>query len=224
MAEKTLPKKKKKKVVDPEVTPKKKKKTVTGEDRPKIAKKKKKATSKAIADIAKKKPTKRISKITETGLISLFGEDSEKVLHLIESPNKDSAIDIILTRSMQMLLDVMPYAEHNVRDTKGAKGVYQLKTLVDSVREIIIDLQAMRDRGRVGEILLEQTIRPFMLDLATQVVQRFEFTSRSAKNLMTKDDYKEYRRDADRHLEAIAEYINTGYTKIGEEMKQFLQR
>ena len=117
---------------------------------------KKTKPSRALVKVSKREPkklSKKLSKVSEK-LSSILGDSSENILGLLEANNSESASNLILTKLMQSLVDTIPYAENNVRKTRGQKGVYQLNSLVQSLRELMIDMQAVRDKGLLGERLV----------------------------------------------------------------------
>ena len=135
----------------------------------------------------------RISKLKTKGMRSIVGDSAEDIQQLLEVGDNDSATTLMHKKLLQGLIDLIPYAEHNVRKSKGQRGVYQVNSLVSSVRELIVDLQATQDRGQLGANLVEQIIRPAFLDIGMQVVQEFATLLNDAKDLMAPEDYRTFK-------------------------------
>lgn len=209
--------KKKKKVVDP----------VTGKERPKakVKAKEKRALKAHTQELATQEPRKRITRLSnDMRARTLFGDSAELIHQLLEDRDTDNARDILIKTMLQSLVDMIPYAENNIRKTKGQKGVYQLNGLITSVRELLIDVQSQQDRGRIGELMVERVIAPFVLDIGMAVVKRFEFLSQDAKARMEPKDFREYQSDLVKHRGEIADYIQRQFMSMSTELKNFLQR
>ena len=61
---------------------------------------------------------KRISKLKTEAMDSILGNSSEKILQLLETNENDSAVTLINKKLIQSLVDLIPLAEQNVRNTK----------------------------------------------------------------------------------------------------------
>lgn len=203
---------KKKKVIADMETPRKRKGTELA--------KLKSSVALAITDAA----PKRISKLKTKGMRSIIGDSAEEIQQLLEVNKNESATTLIQKRLLQSLVDVLPYAEHNVRQTKGQRGVYQLNSLITSLREILIDVQSTRDKGVLGDTLVERIIRPTFLDLGMALVQESERTNSDLKDLVSPDVYREVRRTHKESLDRMAETIKRKYDEAKTQAIQFLQQ
>lgn len=179
-------------------------------------------TSVALAITQDKK--KRISKLNTKGMRSILGDSSETVLQLLEVGKNDSAVALIQKRLLQSLVDVLPYAEHGVRESKGAKGIYGLNALITSLRECVIDLQATKDRGALGSALIEKILRPTFLDIGMMLVQEAERSNSEVKALVSLEDYKEVRKIHSESLSRMASTIKSKYDEAKDGAIAFLQQ
>lgn len=167
---------------------------------------------------------KRISKLRTKGMRSIIGDASEEILGLLEVGKNESANSLIQKRLLQSLVDVLPYAEHNVRQTKGQRGVYQLNSLITSLREVLIDVQSTRDKGALGDALVERIIRPTFLDIGMALVQESARTDSDLKDMVPPDVYKEVKRVHKESLDRVAETIKRKYDEAKVSAIQFLQQ
>ena len=167
---------------------------------------------------------KRISKLNTKNMRSIMGDAAEDIQQLLEAGENDSATTMMHRRMLQSLVDLLPYAEHNVRKSKGQRGVYQVNSLISSVRELIIDLQSTQDRGQVGALLIERVIRPSYLDIGMAVVQEYATLLADARSLMEPDDYKTFKAAHTESRRRLAESIQAQFGKVKEEATTFMQR
>jgi len=182
------------------------------------------------ATIASSLPAKRevrdkISKLKNVGKMrSILGDSAEAIQQLLEVGDNDSATALIYKKSLQTIIDSIPYAEATIRRTKGARGVYQLNSLISSMREVMIDLQNMQDRGAIGDSLVEKIIRPSFLDVGMHIVQEYASVAADAKNFMAPDDWKAYKQVLAKSRGSISEFIQREYGKVKEDSRAFLGR
>lgn len=167
---------------------------------------------------------KRISKLNTKGMRSIMGDSAEDIQQLLEAGENDSATTMMHRRMLQSLVDLLPYAEHNVRKSKGQRGVYQVNSLISSVRELILDLQSTQDRGQVGALLIERVIRPSYLDIGMAVVQEYATLLAEARALLEPDDYKTFKTMHGESRRRLAESIQSQFGKVKEEATTFMQR
>lgn len=207
------PKKKKVKVLDISA-PRKKKRVV--EEEPIKKKKKVKSTALALGDAA-------ISRLDAEGLETIMGASAEKIQQLLEIGNADSAVALMQKRMLQALIDLLPHAEQNVRATKGQKGVYQINSLITSVRELLSDLQASKDRGALGGMLIEKIIRPTFLDLGMVIAQEEQSMVSAIRDHTTNEGFAAIRAAHHESTLRIAQAFNKKYEEAKASTIAFLQ-
>ncbi len=216
-----------------DVSPVRKKKRLA--DGSLVVKKKKKVQtpSAALATVLKRK----ISKTDRTDVRSIVGDQAEKILQLLDDGNSAQAVPLIYQSMLQSLVDLIPLAEHAVRESKGAKGVYQINSLISSIRELMADIQSAQDRGMLGETIVDSIVRPSYADLATSVLQEYKAISDDMKehmsNLASKGRVREEHFDAEwkaargsllASRDRLANAMQTQYGKSKDEIKAYLQR
>jgi len=130
-----------------------------------------------------KPPTKRISKLHPNKMKSILGDSAEEIHQLLENDNNDSASNLLQKRLIQATLDMLPYAEHAIRKTKGGRGVYQYNSLITSIRELMIDVQAVKDKGAIGEQLIEKALRPAFTDIAAALMKEEDLLSKFLRSV-----------------------------------------
>lgn len=198
-------------------------------------KKKKKpvAPSQALAVVLQRK----IGKTNRDDINSIVGDNAESILQLLDQGNSAAAVPLIYQSMLQSLVDLIPLAEHAVRESKGAKGVYQINSLISSIRELMADIQSAQDRGMLGETIVDQIVRPSYSDLATSVLQEYKAISDDMKehmsNLATKGKLRDEQFDAEwkaarvsllASRDRLANAMQTQYGKSKDEIKAYLQR
>lgn len=224
------PKKKKIKLDDVEIKVKKKKpKVVDGEvverkKKAKVSKADKERQKEYVLALANEKPKQRISKTNTGKLRSILGDASESIQQLLEVNDTDNARSMIYKKMLQSLVDIIPYAENNIRKTKGVRGVYQLNSLIASIRELLIDVQSSQDRGRMGELLVQKIIAPAFLDLGMAIMSKFELITNDAKSRMTNEEWRALKEQIVKHRNDLSQSIERQYHEINDQVKDYLQR
>jgi hypothetical protein len=184
----------------------------------------KKSTALAIVDNTPK-DLKSISKLRTKGMRSIIGDSAEDIQQLLEVGDNDNATSLMLKRMLQALIDLVPYAENNVRKSKGQRGVYQINSLISSIRELMIDLQSAQDRGAIGEALNEKVLRPAFLDVAMELVKETAMLSSDVKDLLSVEDYNnKFRPLVIAQRTRIGQYVQKRYEEAAQATKQFMQR
>lgn len=210
---------------------KKKTKNVNKQEAPKPKKraKKSKVASKAkvkrnalalTGDIASGK----ISKLGSSDLHSILGDSAVEIQAMFEENDGDNAKNLLFKRMLQTLVDLIPYAEHNIRETQGQRGVYQFNTLITTIRELLIDIQSSQDRGRMGELIFERIIAPELINLGTLVILRLDILRTSARNKMTKEAFQMFENDLSKCQDSMADEINSMARTVRQNAIDFLQR
>jgi hypothetical protein len=168
---------------------------------------------------------KNISKLKTKGMRSIIGDSAEDIQQLLEVGDNDNATALMLKRMLQALVDLVPYAEHNVRKSKGQRGVYQINSLISSIRELMIDLQSAQDRGAIGEALNEKVLRPAFLDVAMELVKETAMLSSDVKDLLSVEDYNnKFRPLVLAQRTRIGQFVQKRYEEAATATKQFMQR
>lgn len=201
------------------VTPTKKKRVVEDDedDEPVVKKKKREVT------VVEEEPPKRISKLKTKKLRSIFGDGAEKILQLLDTNDTDTAVALIYKKTLSSLVDLLPYAEHAVRKSKGARGVYQINSLISSMRELMVDIQSAQDRGMMGTALMDSVMRPTFADVAQDIVQEYGMISADAKNGMTDKEFVRFRASLMESRARLADKITKHYRRVNEQTVAFLQ-
>lgn len=168
---------------------------------------------------------RKISKLRNTNKMrSILGDEAENIHQLIEVGDADNATSLIYKRVLQVLVDLLPYAEHNVRVSKGQRGVYQVNSLIQSVRELMVDLQSAQDRGAMGEMLVEKIVRPLFLDIGMSLVKELAEIKSAAKDYMTDENFKRFVSEVTSAKDRVGHTINSSYESARDQTRQFLQR
>lgn len=193
--------------------------------KPKKVKLPKKITKERALVIAAEPEKKRISKLKNVSKMrSILGDSAEDIHQLLESNNTDSATTLMQKRMMQTLIDMLPYAEHNIRKSKGARGVYQINSLLTSLRELMIDVQSVKDKGAIGDAMVEKVIRPAFLDIGMQLVLEDERVLKEIKDEVNVETYRKVRDIHKDSLKRLAANIQEKYAEAKQQAIGFLQQ
>lgn len=149
-------------------------------------------------------------------LESRFGESTDTIIKMLDFGNTDGAISLINKSLLQTMVSILPIAENAVRKTQGARGVYQFNQLITQVRELLNDLQSLRDKGLLGQSIVERHVRPSFMDIAVQIVIAFTELEASARSKMKSADFAEYKEDLNRTKAGLASFIQTQYKDVSD--------
>lgn len=145
--------------------------------KPKKAIKNKDVVSSAVALVPEETPlalvragqtVRSLTKRQNKKLRTMFGNNSDTILDLLENNDHDGAQTMIYRALLQTLVDVLPLMEGTIRKSKGQRGAYQLNQTVSQIRETLADVQAARDKSQFGAHLAERHVQPAFLLLAQQ--------------------------------------------------------
>ncbi|QDH83640.1 hypothetical protein [Achromobacter phage Motura] len=184
----------------------------------------KEAKKEYVLALANEKPKKRVTRLKGSALQTIIGEQVEDIHQLLQSGDSDSAKTRMYKALLQSVIDVLPHAEQNIRKTKGQKGVYQFTSMITTIRELLIDVQASQDRGRVGELIIEKIIQPSMFDFANAMINHFEMVSSDAKLRMKRDEYELFKQELDKTKRGLAQTFQEMFYSMREQIKEFMER
>lgn len=199
---------------------KKKKSAEVAETKVKLPKKLSKERALALADST----PKRFSKLDTKGMTSILGDAAEEIQQMLEKNNSDSAIQLLQKRMLQTVVDLIPFAEQNVRESKGVRGVYQINSLITSVRELMIDMQSTRDKGALGDTLVEKIIRPTFLDLGMEMVLENERVMKAIRGEVGNEVYQRLKKSHEESLARLAKFVQVKYGEAKQGTIAFMQQ
>lgn len=153
---------------------------------------------------------------TDEFLRSHFGSKSDVIVNMLEYQDTDGAMTLLTRTLLQTLVSIVPLAEHNIRASKGAKGIYQLNQLTTSLREVMIDLHTMREKGQMGQRIVETSLRPAFKDIGVQIVLAFTTIESQARASMQTEDFRVFRDEMLKLRNGLATFMNTTYKDVTE--------
>jgi hypothetical protein len=174
--------------------------------------------------IFEKPATQRISKLNPSKMKSILGDAAEQINQLMEADANESAQSLMLKRLAQTTLDMIPFAEHTIRKSKGRFGVYQYNSLLTSIREIMIDMQSSRDKGALGDALIEKILRPVFFDIAMVLMREDQQLGNVIKAAVSAEAYKHIEANKQASLVRISEYIQKKFEETKRDTVSFLQQ
>lgn len=236
------PVKKKKRVAEEDLPPRKKKKkkrdapepnepnrtfVVSGGD-VKIKKKKKNADpGHEIALLTRdlttemQKRTKLSKRHSDGGTIT--GDEAESIQQLLADGNTDAAIPMLHSTILRTLTDLIPYAEAQIRKTEGAKGVYQINSLISSIREIMTDIQMSQDRAALGSMIIERFLQPEFRQMATDTMEIYALLRDDIKPLVSDAAYDKITALVKESRNTHASKFNRSYTTLKDQIVEYLR-
>lgn len=155
-------------------------------------------------------------------LNSRFGTQADTIVEMISMGNADGASSLIIKALIQSVCEVLPMAEHHIRESKSTKGIYGFNTLVSTVRELLGDLQVLKDKANLGQSIVDRTIRPSYMDIASQLVTSMTLVQESAKARMNKEDFKEFRVTVEASKKGMADYMMAQYRDVSDQVVKSL--
>lgn len=154
---------------------------------------------------------------TMSALQKQFGDRAERILEMLEDDEQtDGAISLLSRSIIQTLVRTLPLAETHVRNSQGTKGIYQLNQLVSGIRESLVDLQALREKGDLGRTIVERYIRPSYMEIGVQVTQMFTLVESNAKGRMSREDFVSFRQNLEDTKLNLARYMMAQYEEVAE--------
>ena len=155
-------------------------------------------------------------------LDSRFGMQSNTIVEMINMGNSDGAMSLIVKSLIQSVCEVLPMAEHNIRISNSTKGIYGFNTLVSTIRELLGDLQVLKDKANLGQSIVDRSIRPSYMDIAAQLVTSLTLVQESAKARMSSSDYKEFRITVEQSKKGMSDYMMAQYKDVSEQVVKSL--
>ena len=99
-----------------------------------------------------------------------FGAMSDKIIDLLTADDNDAAETLVYQTILMSIIGAMPSVEAAMHKSKGTRNIHQYNQMVSQLRETMMDIQSRRDRGSVGQIVVDKHIRPAMLNSAQQMM------------------------------------------------------
>ena len=151
-----------------------------------------------------------------------FGDKAETIVDMLTSNDHDGAETMLYQTILTSLVDVMPAVEGAIHKSKGTKGLMGYNQCLSQIRETLMDIQARRDRGAVGQLVVEKHIRPAMLNSAQQMVLAlsqllgaFPFPTQEARTRFSHEVVAPLQQE-------LAKFLNEQIIKLAQDVSQEL--
>lgn len=188
-------------------------------------KKKKAGTALTIGSIDRVRPkSEKAAKPSLATMQSIFKEDAQELVGLMEDGDEDSTLSRLNKRLIQSSINLIAQVEKGIHDSNGRYGVHGYTGLVQTIRELVIDLQNTKDRGAMGLTIAENIMRPAFLDMATSVMTEYASVANDLKDLVDPVVYAEFRKSQIDSRNRLATLMQEQYMKMRDETINFLQR
>ena len=168
--------------------------------------------------------SKRSLAPTSDEVKNVLGSEADRLVQMLEDGDDDGAKKVLLKTLMQSSVKLLAHVEKGAIDTNGRFGVHSFNGLIMSLRELINDMQAMNDRGAIGQILVEQVLRPAFMDVGMAIMQEFFKSQQEAKNILREHDYKEIEKIQKECRDRIGQHLNKSYETMRDGLINYLQR
>lgn len=155
---------------------------------------------------------------------NVMGAEAARLVQLLEEGDDDGANDLLQKRLIQSSINLIAQVEKGVIDTNGRYGVHSFNGLVMSIRELINDMQAQKDRGAIGQILVESVLRPAYMDIGMAIMQEFFKSGQECKNILRESDYLEVEKIQKASRDQIAQHLHKAYETMRDGIINYLQR
>jgi hypothetical protein len=155
---------------------------------------------------------------------NVMGAEAARLVQLLEEGDDDGANDLLQKRLIQSSINLIAQVEKGVIDTNGRYGVHSFNGLVMSIRELINDMQAQKDRGAIGQILVESVLRPAYMDIGMAIMQEFFKSGQECKNILRESDYIEVEKIQKATRDQIAQHLHKAYETMRDGIINYLQR
>ena len=80
----------------------------------------------------------------------------------------------------------------------------------------------LKDKANLGQSIVDRTIRPSYMDIASQLVTSMTLVQESAKGRMDKEDFKEFRVTVEQAKKGMADYMMAQYRDVSEQVVKSL--
>jgi hypothetical protein len=181
---------------------------------------------------AEREPDDALDALSKRSLVTATSDDAQNVMgaeaarlvQLLEEGDDDGANDLLQKRLIQSSINLIAQVEKGVIDTNGRYGVHSFNGLVMSIRELINDMQAQKDRGAIGQVLVESVLRPAYMDIGMAIMQEFFKSGQECKNILRDSDYIEVEKIQKASRDQIAQHLHKAYETMRDGIVNYLQR
>ena len=154
---------------------------------------------------------------------SIIGESAHKIQRLLEDGDTESVSSSVLKTTTQAVIDLLPYAEHNIKASKGKSGVYAFNALLSSLRELIIDAQQKEDRGAVALTSIDKIMQPAFQSIAINIMREEDAMKKEMKEILSKEDYEKVRYAVTDSIRRTADLMQKVYLESREKASALVQ-
>lgn len=187
------------------------------ESRELVAPRKKK--EEIYADLDDRQPSRN-----KRAMQNVFGDDARELVTMLEEGDSDSAVERLNKRLIQSSINLIAQVEKGIHETNGRYGVHSYNGLVQTIRELINDLQQAKDRGAIGLTIAENIMRPAFLDIGMAIMTEYSAVANDMKQLLSDEDYAAFRRSQTASRDRLAALLQDQYQKMRDDTIGYLQR
>lgn len=157
----------------------------------------------------------------ETALTTALDELND----LIERDAQDSAIVAAQKVLLQTTLHNLSLVDTYIKSSKGSRGVNSFTMLLTSFRELVADIQALKDRAGLGESICASSIKPHVQALALDFVTEYAALQADAEQYIRREeDRKAYKRILVNSRTRLSEKVSQAYENMQKDIVTNLSR
>lgn len=155
-------------------------------------------------------------------IVAKFGLQAPKIIKMIEMEDSDAAITLLKKNLLQTTIDLIPLAEDNIRETESRKGVYQYTALINTARELMVDIQADYDKGKMVMDITDRVIRPILMDIAQEVITSHHDFKGKVDDLLLPECKREFSQKLQNLATEMAKQMTKKFHEAREKLSQLL--
>ena len=152
-----------------------------------------------------------------------FGKHAPKIIKMLEMTDSDAAITLLKKKLLQTTVDLIPLAEENIRKTESQRGVYQYTALINTAREMIVDIQADYDKQSLIEDIAERVMRPIFMDVAHEIITKHHDFKNRVANYIEPDRSQRFSEALQDLATKLAQEMTNKYHEAREKLAELLR-
>ena len=106
------------------------------------------------------------------------------------------------------LVDISTILETNIKEKKTSRDVYPLMQTYNQMREVIADMRALRDLGKLGDRVNEELVYPLVQSIGQDIAQFYQDLSADIKRLLPEHE-----------ADAVMAELGTQFSGLGSKIK-----
>lgn len=166
-----------------------------------------------VPDLTDEQVSQEIEKAVKRA--SSFGYKAEAIRQYLDAKDYENASLTAKHGLLNTVIEILPLAERSLRKSNASKGIYQFVSLVNQVRELLVDLDGERDMQGTIQSILDSAIHPVFMTMAQQVIQFQAALKRRMRSEFTEQECRDKLYPMlDEHINELAKYVQGMYEEV----------